>query len=987
MRNLVASLFVLMFALVCLGSTQAQDAIPYDMAGGELANHRRLQGATPSNDPRTVYGSNLKAWYDPSDLSTVVKGGYLFNSTGNRLLRESVPAFPFTVAFWLRPGTVCDDIVHFDAGDGTTWQESLWIAKTSTTNIRVSAKTNTGPTESVNVTGANAVWQLVVVVVEAAQISAYTTATPSGATGAVNTIPPVLTRMWVGGTPATVTPSNPEYHANSRIGPLVIYNRALDATDRARLFALEDPRSLAGGGPVDYYPMDGNVKTATAGGSDLTVVGSPTAEQNVIIWRDKSGNGQHLSASTGRPVYTYSGIGGRGSIDMERDDTSFFRSVNPISVSDYPYTVYAVAQNETLTGNQGIFDLKGANNHNSTLLVTSSQLAHIINDGGGSVTYAASCSVDLDTPYLARLRCTSSTDRDVRRGTGWYGTNKASRSPTVTFFVVGAYNNSATSTFDGYLGEIILTSATPTDQQDVGTVSYLDRWGLGLAPIKGWTPSSLGSGRLAAHYQPSGIQTTGDSVTSWQDSGPNGWHLTDVSSPAPQSASHGTINQRRAVQFSAANSTYLSRDVASGLPDNNSGVGVYAVVCQTIESNSGTASFIGDKDVTTSQMRLLGNSTDDGCGWIQTGTAGSQGVYSASTDATDKSKINLWFGGAKSGSDYCARLNDLTPVTRSTTNRPAENVDRVTLGAGRPSSGTTSPITASIPEAVILAGFPTDSEDAQLRAYLGRRYRYSEDGTNGRQWNPYQDLQDPTAYIGLAMDATRSDTITESGGVVSGWKDALNRPSLSFTQGTESLRPSMATVNALQAVDFDGSDDYLRLAAAPPFAADTSGYVVAAIQFDDDPGANNRAIFSSSDEATSNYSLQVRASNTASAASSPSVFQVNNDTADNYSQGLNPTTGTVSVFVVGSTGSAYLQSYNAITPTAGNNRSGSDTGDWFGDTPNLDNAVLGAVVTTSATFHHNGKVVYLFYVRRPMSTNDPVMELLRAWMGNTTGAF
>lgn len=976
MRRLLLALPLVLLPLLLHG----QEARQAPMAAAAAAH---ANSAAATGTPATIYGSNLKAWYDASDRGSIVKGGYLLSS-GASFTHSTVPSVPFTVAFWARTTGAAGVALQVD--DGTA-NSALVVDYSGSTSTRARSFVSGSATATTTLTGTthSNVWTLTVVVFGSSAVDVYDILNTSGATSASGAYPSGLTTLRYG--------ADASNSLTGRLGPLAIYNRALDATDRAKLFALEDPRSLAGGGPVDYYPMDGSAKTATAGGSDLTVVGSPTAEQNVIVWRDKSGNGNHVYAAKGLPVYQTGSINGLACVDFESSTVDCFKSTKGSgAVSAAPFAVYAVCQQESATTTQGIFaaGVDGSLNNYFWLYqaTTSSAPTWRSRDGTTTSETAAGISRATGTPTMMQGREVSSSSRFCRAGTGWYSAEQtSSRVPSGIDSTFLGSTPALGNTYDGLIGEVFVVAVDPSDSQDADTVSYLDRWGLGLTPIPGWTPSDLGSGRLAAWYKPSGIQTTGEAVTSWSDSGPNGWHLTSVSSPAPQSVSWGVLNQKRAVQFVAANSTYLSRDVSSGLPDASSGVGIYTVACQTIESSAAAAVWIGDKDTTADHYTLVNTTGNDGIGFGARASSTTTTATSGTSDTTDKSKMGLWFGGAKSATDYVARLNDRVAVGRSTTSRNVSNMDRIALGANR-SSTPSVPITAAISETVVLAGFPTDSEDAQIRAYLNTLYSYTTDGTNGRQWSPYTDLETPQNYIGLAMDAAVTSSVTASGGTVSAWTDALNRSSLTFTQGSGTLQPAESTINGIAAIDFDGSDDYMILSSAP-FAADTSGYVLAVIQFDDDPGAANRFLFGSADDGLATNSLRIKVADSANVTSLPSVFQQNTDTADARRGAVNPATGRVSVIYVGSSGSGYLLGENGTTPTAGTSVSGSDTGHWFSSSSSLDNTTLGAYVDLlGPANYHNGRVGALFYVQRPAQAPlGPIGQLLRAWLGNRYGAF
>lgn len=70
---------------------------------------------------------------------------------------------------------------------------------------------------------------------------------------------------------------------------------------------------------------------------------------------------------------------------------------------------------------------------------------------------------------------------------------------------------------------------------------------------------------------------------------------------------------------------------------------------------------------------------------------------------------------------------------------------------------------------------------------------------------------DPRSISGLLgwWDASDSASVTLSGGFVSEWRD-ISGSGLHVSQSVEANRPGVATVNGRQAIDFDGTNDFLQ---------------------------------------------------------------------------------------------------------------------------------------------------------------------------------
>jgi hypothetical protein len=82
---------------------------------------------------------------------------------------------------------------------------------------------------------------------------------------------------------------------------------------------------------------------------------------------------------------------------------------------------------------------------------------------------------------------------------------------------------------------------------------------------------------------------------------------------------------------------------------------------------------------------------------------------------------------------------------------------------------------------------------------------------------PVTAVSSPTEISGCVgwWDASDISSITQSGGLVSQWNDKSGS-GLHVSQATAGLLPGVATVNGLNAVDFDGTDDYMFTTSEPP---------------------------------------------------------------------------------------------------------------------------------------------------------------------------
>ena len=149
-------------------------------------------------------------------------------------------------------------------------------------------------------------------------------------------------------------------------------------------------------------------------------------------------------------------------------------------------------------------------------------------------------------------------------------------------------------------------------------------------------------------------------------------------------------------------------------------------------------------------------------------------------------------------------------------------------------------------------------------------------------------------------------------------------------------------------LNFDG-DDYVRNTTANWRSGDSAGSLLAWIKTSTDA---QQTIFSSEDEASTNYTFRFRVNLTTGTIG---IVQSNNDTPDAVNGTTNVRDGKWHLVGIVSSGTAW--SLYVDTTTEGlTTTSGSNTGDWFADTPNRDNFAFGIRYSTSATLGFTGQI-------------------------------
>jgi hypothetical protein len=162
-----------------------------------------------------------------------------------------------------------------------------------------------------------------------------------------------------------------------------------------------------------------------------------------------------------------------------------------------------------------------------------------------------------------------------------------------------------------------------------------------------------------------------------------------------------------------------------------------------------------------------------------------------------------------------------------------------------------------------------------------------------------------------------------------------------LVQATSGFRPQLRTnvVGSLPVIRGDVSDDFLSLAAVP---TDTAGAVILVFRMATSP-TNGQTILNCSDQASTTRFLRWHY------ASSGTIWQQeqrNNDTLDRIPSSSTVSANNTYLMEHVSSGTAYTMRIDDINQTI-TPSSGTDSGDWFGDTANMDSITLLAHYTTA----------------------------------------
>lgn len=241
--------------------------------------------------------------------------------------------------------------------------------------------------------------------------------------------------------------------------------------------------------------------------------------------------------------------------------------------------------------------------------------------------------------------------------------------------------------------------------------------------------------------------------------------------------------------------------------------------------------------------------------------------------------------------------------------------------------------------------------------------------------NDLTDTNTVTAAAGPGNDAN----ILDSDPVVS-WLSREGHTK-DFVQTTSTKRPSYvaSAANGKPGVNFDGTDDLLELAEA--HLATSVGTIL--IAFKADVESADEALISTGDEATA---LGV---DKWAYVGNKTTSQGGNIGAEvagtvNRVAGDDSTFGTAAgVLGISSDGSTWRVFLDGTEDTTLATVSGANTGDWFGDVPDADNTVIGALKQATEGNHFNGTILEIVAYERELL--DAERQVVETYLANKYG--
>lgn len=220
------------------------------------------------------------------------------------------------------------------------------------------------------------------------------------------------------------------------------------------------------------------------------------------------------------------------------------------------------------------------------------------------------------------------------------------------------------------------------------------------------------------------------------------------------------------------------------------------------------------------------------------------------------------------------------------------------------------------------------------------------------------------------QDEAGTTPATADGHAIGLWKDQSGN-SYDVSQATADNKPLLKLaangINSKPAILFDGSNDILARTEANWLSGDNVGSVFVVYQMV--VVGTYRYILASFDEATA--ALYGLAFYPAMTAGLPNVaeYQANNDTADRNYGNTAIIAGTTYLTAYQSDGADYIFRVNGVNQSLTAN-SGSNTGDWFADTPERDNLSVGAGKHTSVAGAANIKIAEIIVYGSQLTGTD-----------------
>lgn len=540
-------------------------------------------------------------------------------------------------------------------------------------------------------------------------------------------------------------------------------------------FALSLPSPLRSAVAGEFSPLDLS-PTLWLDASDATTITESGGA--VSQWDDKSGNGYDLEqlTSTRQPTTGARTMNSLNVLDFDATDDNL-RVAFGVTLTQ-PNTIFAVFQPDTTTASY-VHDGDGSTNRHALVPGTIYQLyaGTIVN--GGSVS---------TVPQISRAVFDGASSSLHIDGSSVISADAGAQS--LTGLTVGArYSNVAA--LDGGIAEIILVNGTLTAQQISDTETYLtNKW----IPV----PIQLNATAWFDASNSYSITESSGSVSQWDDLSGNGYHLTQGTGTAQPTTGTRTLNGLNVLDFDGTSDYLTGGDVLDVLSGGRTIIGVAKIDDDTKFNGlwgKSRANFSAGRYSTlyntTNRFRSLWHDTAERFVSYDPGAGNRTNTYIISSIIERGDSNTLRMNGVQVGID--STLSGTTSF---------DNTWPFLVGAYQDSAGSGilagSYLDGFIGELLVFDD-PAPADVATAESYLAEKW-----GVTLQEFSP-ADLS-PTLWL----DASDTGTITESGGSVSQWDDKSgNGNDVTQATGTDQPATGTRTLNGLNVLDFDGTNDRL----------------------------------------------------------------------------------------------------------------------------------------------------------------------------------
>ena len=268
--------------------------------------------------------------------------------------------------------------------------------------------------------------------------------------------------------------SNEYEYLTGYIYEIRVYNVAHGESTRKQI-----EREMAQKWGLDVTPLNQGLVAhwkADAGAYNDAGTTLATNGQTVQQWNDQSGEGYNLSQATSadRPTYNTNQLNGQPGINFNHLVSPDNLRYSGVPISEYPVTIYCVAECETFPTYQTIIALQevGAfNGFNMTLRTDG-----VDNDFRWADNAITTTKVSTDTPFILTGMSENSTSHKAWLDGGGYGFSSTSKTfPSgIDQIQVGLVEHTGeANNFDGNIYEIMIFNTYHTDEERQQIESYL----------------------------------------------------------------------------------------------------------------------------------------------------------------------------------------------------------------------------------------------------------------------------------------------------------------------------------------------------------------------------------------------------------------------------------------------------------------------------------------------------------------------------------